>query len=157
MALFPKIQSPCPHKSRLSAVMDGDFCRMCERRVFDLTHMSDGERVAFLAGCAEEVCVSYSLRPALAAAALAAAAVPATAAAQDLGPAIPDAAAIAVNAEFAGVEDVIIMGGIKDPRRVQYVEHEEDRSVPELPVVYEDRPVQARATAPAPPRTPAAS
>jgi hypothetical protein len=158
MALFPIIQSPCPYKSRLSAVMDGDFCRMCERRVFDLTHMGDAERVAFLAGCAEEVCVSYRLRPALAAAALAAASVPAAAAAQDLGPAVPDAAAIAVNAEFAGVpEEFVIVGGIKDPRHVQYVDHAQDRSVPELPVVYEDRPAQARAPASAPEKAPAAS
>jgi predicted Fe-S protein YdhL (DUF1289 family) len=154
MALFPRIQSPCPYKGRLSAVMDGDFCRLCERRVFDLTHMTDGERVAFIAGCAEEVCVSYRLRPALAAAALAAAAVPAAAAAQDLGPAVPDAAAIAANAEFAGVEQVIVMGGIKDPRRVHYVEHQVDNSVPELPVVYEDRPARAPAPTAAPARAP---
>ena len=70
MALFPKIQSPCPYKSNLSAVMDGDFCRECKRHVTDLTAMADGERVAFLDACVEEkVCVTYRL-PAFAAAAV---------------------------------------------------------------------------------------
>ena len=75
MPLFPKIAGPCPYKSDLAAVMDGDHCRMCDRKVFDLTAMTDGERLAFLAACTDQVCVSYSIpiRPALAAAALAAA------------------------------------------------------------------------------------
>ncbi len=124
MAVFPKIQSPCPYKSDLRAVMDGDFCRMCERHVFDLTAWSDDERVAFLAGCEEEVCVSYRLplRPAVAAAALAVAA---------LG--VPTAAAANADDELA-----IIVGGIKDTQFVEYVETAEDRARPELPVVYED-------------------
>ena len=58
MAFFPKIQSPCPYKGKLSAIMDGDVCRLCKREVFDLTHMTDGARREFLAGCANEVCVS---------------------------------------------------------------------------------------------------
>ena len=75
MPIFPRIQSPCPYKSNLAAVMDGDLCRTCNRNVFDLTAMDDGERLAFLAGCEEEVCVSYRIpvRAAFTAAALAAA------------------------------------------------------------------------------------
>ncbi len=144
MAFFPRIQSPCPYKSSLSAVMDGDFCRMCERRVFDLTAMTDAERRAFMAGCGEEVCVSYRLRPAIAAAALAAAAVPVAAAAQDLGPAVPNAAWIAEAAPGLGSmeEDNIIVGGIKDPANVEYVEDPADAAIPELPVVYEEAPAQ---------------
>jgi predicted Fe-S protein YdhL (DUF1289 family) len=152
MAFFPKIQSPCPYKANLSAVMDGDFCRMCERQVFDLTHMSSGEKKTFLAGCAGEVCVSYRFSPAIAAAALIAA-MPAAAAAQDLGPAVPDAAAIAaVTSEIAAMEDDmrIVVGGIKDPRNVQYVEDPSDRDVPQLPVVYENAPARQAAAAPAP-------
>lgn len=144
MAFFPKIQSPCPYKGRLASVMDGDFCRMCERQVFDLTYMSDGERRAFMAGCGEEVCVSYRFGPAIAAAALAAAAVPTAAAAQDLGPAVPSAASIAASTDqIAALEEIEIMvGGIKDPANVQFVEAPADGAIPELPVVYEDAPAQ---------------
>jgi predicted Fe-S protein YdhL (DUF1289 family) len=150
MAFFPKIQSPCPYKADLAAVMDGDFCRMCERRVFDLSAMSSGEKRAFLAGCTQEVCISYRFSPAIAAAALAAA-MPAAAAAQDLGPAVPDAAAIAAStAEIAALDqsEWIVVGGIKDPRHVQYVEDPSDRDVPLLPVVYEEAPARQAAAAP---------
>jgi predicted Fe-S protein YdhL (DUF1289 family) len=151
MAFFPKIQSPCPYIANLAAIMDGDFCRMCERQVFDLSHMSSGEKKAFLDGCTGEVCISYRFTPALAAAALAAA-MPAAASAQDLGPIVPDAAAIAAStAEIAamGGESIIVTGGgIKDPRNVQYVEDPTDPSAPELPVVYDHPPVRQTATAP---------
>lgn len=124
MAMFPKIQSPCPYKNQLATIMDGDMCRMCDRQVFDLSGMSDGERVSFLNGCAEEVCVSYRfpVRPALAAAVLAIAtiATPMAAAAQD----------------YDVVE--IIVGGIKDTANIEYVQDAADSAIPELPVVYED-------------------
>ena len=126
---------PLSLKSRLGEVMVGDFCRMCERRVIDLTDMSDGERVALLAGCSDKVCVSYRfpVRPALAAAALAAA-LPTAAAAQDLGPAVPDAAAIAAVADQLGAldqsQEYIVVGGIDDPHNVQYVENPADASLP---------------------------
>lgn len=125
MAIFPKIQSPCPYKGDLSAIMDGDVCRLCERQVFDLTAMSDGERVAFMKGCAGEVCVSYRLplRPALAAAAIAAAAI-----------VVPTAAAACSDA----TEVVVFMGGIKDPANVQYVRDNSSDAAPQLPVVYEN-------------------
>jgi predicted Fe-S protein YdhL (DUF1289 family) len=123
MAMFPKIQSPCPYKGDLSAIMDGDVCRLCKREVFDLSGMSDGERVAFMKGCAGEVCVSYRLRPALAAAALAVAAI-----------AAPTAAAACSDSTEV---EVIIVGGIKDPANVQYVKDTSSDAVPALPVVYE--------------------
>jgi predicted Fe-S protein YdhL (DUF1289 family) len=128
MPLFPKIQSPCPYQGRLSEIMDGDVCRMCHRQVFELTHMTDGERVAFLAGCEEEVCVSYALRlgPAMRAAAVAAAL------------AIPTAA-------YADEIITVTGGGIKDPSRVEMIELPAEAAVPELPVVYEEEPAaQAR-------------
>lgn len=130
MAFFPKIQSPCPYKSDLASVMDGDMCRMCERQVIDISAWSDDERVAFLAGCETEVCVSYTLplRPALAAAALAAAMLPATAAAQ-----VPDAAI-----EDSGMEMIITAGGITDPGNVEFVAAEDIADLPDVPVVYED-------------------
>lgn len=142
MAVFPKIDSPCPYKNSLAAVMDGDFCRMCRRTVFDLTLMSDDERVAFLSGCDEKVCVSYRppLRPAIAAAAMAAAAM-----------AMPSAAA-AQEAEIApDVEEMVIfVGGIAAPGQAEMIEDPADADVPELPVAYEDGPdPQPEATRPA--------
>jgi predicted Fe-S protein YdhL (DUF1289 family) len=123
VAIYPKIQSPCPYKNDLASIMDGDMCRMCKRQVFDLTHMSDGERVAFMKGCAGEVCVSYRLpvRQMFAAAvAVATIATPMAAAACD-----------------ATDSETVVVGGIKDPANVRYVQNPADRSIPELPVVYE--------------------
>ena len=144
MAVFPKIQSPCPYKGDLSAIMDGDMCRLCKREVFDLSGMSDGERVAFMKGCAGEVCVSYRLRPALAAAAFAVAAI-----------ALPTAAAACSDATEV---ETVIVGGIKDPANVQYAKDNSSDAAPQLPVVYESaRPARTQAvqsgsstTAPAP-------
>lgn len=137
--MFPKIQSPCPYKSQLAQVMDGDFCRQCQRTVFDLTAMSGDERKAFLSGCETEVCVSYRIpiKPVLAAAALAAAAYAPAVAAQEAPPVQPvEASAMPVD---EGDVDYIFVGGIKDPKQVAFVENAEDAKLPELPVVYEKR------------------
>ncbi|MBV9991040.1 MAG: hypothetical protein JOZ72_07075 [Alphaproteobacteria bacterium] len=130
MALFPKIQSPCPYVGRLSEIMDGDVCRLCKREVFDLTAMDDGERVAFLKGCNGEVCVSYRM-PALAALALGVAAV-----------AMPTAAA-ACSDETETL--VVVGGGIHDPQNAQYVQVPDGKQAPALPVVVEPQPVKAKA------------
>lgn len=129
MALFPKIQSPCPYKGDLSAVMDGDFCRACKRDVVDLTAWSDAQRMSFLASCETELCVSYRLpaRGALVAAALAAAVAALPAAAQDVP--VPDGA--------YEEEAVIIVGGITDPKNTEFVEETSDAAIPEMPVIYE--------------------
>lgn len=159
MAKFPKIQSPCPYKSDLAAVMDGDFCRMCERNVFDLTGWTDGERVAFLAGCQEEVCVSYRLpvRSMLAAATIAAAvALPSAAAAQDgvgdvsLMPAMAAASRDVAATQAAAMQEFdIFVGGIKDPANAEFVDHEAEATLAALPVVYEDDAPTTPAPAPA--------
>ena len=143
MAFFPRIQSPCPYKSQLSAVMDGDFCRMCRRQVVDLNAMTDTERFAFLSTCDAEICVSYTLRPAIAAAALAAAAValPTAAAAQDEPPQVAELSA----EEWSLEEQTIIVGGIKDPANAEFIDDSADSEIPELPVIFEDNP-----TTPAP-------
>jgi predicted Fe-S protein YdhL (DUF1289 family) len=121
MALFPKIQSPCPYKNELASLMEGDICRMCKRQVIDISAWSDDERVAFLKGCSEKVCVSYKFRPAIAAAAIAAAAI-----------AVPAAAAACEPVDF------VFVGGITDPANVEYVRDSADSATPELPVLYED-------------------
>jgi predicted Fe-S protein YdhL (DUF1289 family) len=102
MPIFPQIQRPCPYKDRLASVMEGDFCRMCHRRVIDVTSMSDDERVVFMNGCEQEVCVSYRLPTAVAAAALAVAAA-----------AVPTVAAAAVPTEATPQSDeqTIVVGG----------------------------------------------
>ncbi|HZF96469.1 MAG TPA: hypothetical protein VEZ20_16520 [Allosphingosinicella sp.] len=140
MPLFPKISSPCPYKSDLAAVMDGDHCRMCDRQVFDLTAMSDGERLAFLAACTDEVCVSYSIplrhaaRAAMVAAAIAA---PGAAAARQAPPPVPPMA--------------VIVGGLPPAPQVRMVpvppvvDREED-----LPKLYEE-PAKTPPPAPKPP------
>lgn len=144
MALFPRIQSPCPYKDQLGEVMQGDFCRMCERQVHDITAMSDAERLALVAGCKDEICVSFSLtaKTALAAAALGAAfGMPAAAAAQDAAPAAED--------ESYSME--IIVGGLKAPKDVAWVETRRPANLAELPVVYETGTTDATpAPAPAP-------
>lgn len=127
MAVFPRIQSPCPYKGELAAVMDGDICRLCKREVFDLTAMTDGERVGFFADCATEVCVSYRLTGVAAAAALAVGALTAPVAA---------AAQTTPTPELVDVE-YIIVGGITDLDGVEFVQVEADTTVPELPVEYE--------------------
>lgn len=133
MPLFPKIQSACPYRNEFASIMDGDNCRMCKRQVVDLTAMNDGERVAFLAGCEEEVCVSYSLpiRQGIRAAAVAAAiAIPTAAAAQE--------------------EMIITVGGITSPSQVSMVQVPEDATIAELPVLYEEEEGAAAAEESAP-------
>ena len=124
MALYPKIESPCPYKGDLSAIMDGDVCRLCKREVFDLTLMGDAGRVAFMKSCSGEVCVTYRMpmRSALAAAALVA---------------VPTAAAACSDA--IEIQTVVVTGGIKDPANVQYVRDRSDKGAPEVPVVYEPK------------------
>jgi hypothetical protein len=133
MALFPKIQSPCPYKGELSAIMEGDTCRLCKRQVFDLTSMDDAGRVAFMKGCTDQVCVTYRfpVRPALAAAVVVAAM----------------AAPVAAAACEATTEMVVMVGGIKDPANVSYVQNPGDNAIPQLPVVYENAGAKQQAPA----------
>ena len=152
MAVFPKVQRQCPYKDRRAAAMDGDICRICDHQVIDLTAWSDEERIAFAAGQKEAVCISYRvpLRPALAAAALAAAALPNMAAAQDA--VVPP---VEVPAEDPGFSDIVgifvPIGAIKDPANTALVAAEELAAIPEVPVAYED---ESPAEPPAPPAEP---
>lgn len=132
MAIFPKIQSPCPYKGALAEIMDGDVCRLCKREVFDLTEMTDQGRVAFLADCTDQICVTYRFpvrRIVAATVAVAALASPMTAAAY-----CPD------------ISEVFV-GGIIDVAGVVFTEDPADQAMPELPVVQEAA-VPAVVTAP---------
>lgn len=123
MSIFPKIQGPCPYKNELSKYMEGDLCRMCDRRVVDLNPLSDTERVALISGCKDKICVSYNLRPAVAAAlTVAVIGVPMAAAAQDI--------------EIE--QDTIIVGAILEPEGVDYFSDAMDALLVDVPVVYED-------------------
>ena len=138
MSRFPRINSPCPYKSQALSFMDGDMCRLCQRQVFDLSAMGEDDRIAFLRGCSEEICVSYRLplRPAIAAAALAAAAIAMPAAAQDAPAPAPVAAEPAQ--DYGPPEGDMEIGGIKDPANTALVAHPDDPALPDVPVVYED-------------------
>lgn len=130
MAIFPKIQSPCPVRASIGAYMDGEDCRLCKRQVHDMTGWSDDHRRAFLRECGGEVCISYRLPAAVAAlAAFAAAAAPTTAAAHD-EPVMIDIVP----------EEWIMVGGITDPSAAQFVDVEtgEEAALAELPVVFDD-------------------
>jgi len=135
MAIYPKIQSPCPYKGQLSEILDDEVCRLCKRQVFDLTAMSDGERVAFMQGCTEEVCVTYRfpVRPALAAAMIVAVSVVAP-------------TAVAACSDVTEMAETVVVGGIKDPAHVQYVKDTADGAVSALPVVYETAPASPEQT-----------
>jgi predicted Fe-S protein YdhL (DUF1289 family) len=132
MAIFPKIQSPCPYKGPLADILEGDMCRLCRRKVVDLSPMTDAERLAFLAACQSEVCVSYTLRPAIAAVLTAAALGAPLAAAQDME-----------------VEAIIVVGGMIEPAKIEFVST--DEALPELEIVHEDEAAEIEdAEAPAP-------
>lgn len=73
MALFPRIVQPCPYLDRFDTILEGDGCRVCKRKVHDLSAMEDAARAEFLASCQGRTCVSYRV-PAMAASALAASA-----------------------------------------------------------------------------------
>jgi hypothetical protein len=125
MAVYPLIDSPCPWKGRLNEIMKGDTCTLCHRQVHDLTSMSGAQRRAFLKSCGGEVCVSYRVAAgtAIALGALAAAAVASPPAAAQPDPTEPVV--------------WIIVGGIKDGAKAVLVEDESDKTIPELPVVFE--------------------
>ena len=123
MSIFPKIQGACPYKSELSKYMEGDLCRMCDRRVVDLNPLSNSERVDLISGCKDKICVSYTLRPAAAAVlAVIAIAVPMSVAAQD----------------FAVEEEAILVGAIIDPNAIEYISDDEADATPQMPIVYDD-------------------
>lgn len=137
MALFPRIQSPCPYKDRLGEVMVGDSCGKCHRQVHDISAMSDAQRMALVAGCKDEICVSYSVvaKTALAAAAMSAAlGMPVAAAAETV------AATESLDAAENPDEymDVIIVGGLKTPKKTVWIDTKRPAGLAKLPVVYED-------------------
>jgi len=150
MAIFPKVEKHCPVKNELSAYMDGDNCRMCKRQVHNLNAMEEVERAQFLASCETEICVSYRLpKPRRIGVAIAAAAMMGVpVAAQELEPTTPPPheqvegknteQTKAENVEEMWEFDTVIVGGIKNPSKAEYIDTQADLEIPELPVVFED-------------------
>lgn len=135
MGLFPVIQSPCPYKGDLSGIMDGSLCRLCKREVVDISALDDAARVALVAGCPEELCVSYKVaaRSALAAMAMGAAVASLPVAAQDM-------AAPAADTTTYEEDMVIIVGGLRAPKKTEWVKEDGQHAAPDLPVIYDDEP-----------------
>jgi hypothetical protein len=125
---FPRIQRPCPYKNNLAEIMDGDMCRVCTRQVHDLNALSEAERIALLASCSGEICVSYSLRPAIiAAASLVALALPAA-------------------AQEVAFDEELIVGGV-DIAQIEYIADPNATDAPDMPIVYEDEADEPASTA----------
>lgn len=145
MSLFPRIQSPCPYKGKLSDIMDGDLCRLCHREVHDITELSSAARQALVAGCSDEICVSYKLpvKSALAAMVLGASmTAPAHAQVDEL---LATNLAEPESGEYCYEE--IIVGALKKPGAVEWLTADLETDLPEMPVVYDDEPVLAADTA----------
>jgi hypothetical protein len=171
MSRFPLVQDPCPYKGPIADILAGDHCRLCQREVHDLTHMSEGERMALVAGCqdAEGLCVRYTVRAgsAVAAAMLGVAgfvATPAMAQSAEAPAAIEQSAAAAAEpaetAPAAEAEpdyaeeyvydegDVIIVGGLRKTDQAEWHSDEEKAPKrPTLPVITEDAPAKPKGAA----------
>lgn len=156
---FPKIDSPCPLRLNALPAADRNFCTRCERKVHDLSGMTQVQRRQFLASCSGKVCIAYSVphaRPVAAArmglGMLAAmAAVPAIAqdaTHENMSPftgvtVLPYAEPSRVDCDDANeraesrlLETIIFVGGVSDPPNVRWVEA--DAGQPRLPVVPDD-------------------
>lgn len=129
MGLFPKVESPCLYVDRLDEILADDFCAMCERNVFDLTHMSTEDRQIFLSNCLGEVCVRYKLpvRKLAASAALTLATLPGLAAAQDAAQPTAD------NEDLYCEWDEIIIGGIREPGEALWIDTEAEQHLSDIP------------------------
>ena len=159
---FPKIDSPCPLRMPTLPTAQKNFCTRCERKVHDLSAMTEAERGAFLASCSGKVCVAYALPRAPQAAALriglgmltVMAAVP-TVAQQPRpdaispvlsAPKFPYAESSEVRCDDANepaeqeyVESIIIVGGVTDSQNVRWVEADDAQpALPAVPVVPAD-------------------
>ena len=140
MACFPKIDQPCPLGIDAQRRIAG-FCGHCSKAVHGLDAMSDAERIAFVRNAPGPICVSYRVRRGVAlglGAALAiSVAVPGQA--DPVGTEIQAsvAAGVASTAPTPPPEpQVLLMGGVSDPKSAAMVDDEDD-DVPELPIVHE--------------------
>lgn len=144
MSSFPKIDSPCPLRWKSAPTAGRDFCTQCRRRVHNLDTMNDTERRALLAGCATDICVSYSVPRRIAAAGLAAAlsfSAAATEIPADRSPVatstlMPSAPKADCATEAEEPEEIeIFVGGISSARDAEW---DEASNLPDLPLAGPD-------------------
>lgn len=130
MGLFPVIQQDCPYKDNLSAILEGDFCRLCKRTVHDLDGLSEVERIALIEGCEGRICVRYSAAlPAAAALALTVAGGAIMAAAAAPGKR-HDSPGTDHHLRAAASPTQVTVGIIAMPAQARWVEIDQDRSTP---------------------------
>ena len=140
MASYPKVESRCPlqNAQARATAFDGDFCRACDRRVHDLSAMNDAQRVAFMAQCSGEVCVSYTVSKHRSASKLAQGALAATLATMAASGALI-ATSAAADPLICDTEIEVIVGGIKSAEDAEWLELEPLAvDAPELPIVWDD-------------------
>lgn len=144
MARVPAITSPCPLKWKKAPQPGMDFCGHCKRKVHNLDLMSYSERVTFLSGCKDKVCVSYTVKrvpivPAIVGLSMAALAVTATAAEPssittsdgklNWGPATkhecPTLEAVKANPNYVESEDDMLLGGVAAGDSLQWIDESE--------------------------------
>ena len=150
MAVFPRIDRPCPLDAAQRRDVAGGHCGHCGhcgKTVHDLDGMSDPERVQFMRKANGPVCISYSLTAAALALSMAgpaiatdqegsgkaapAAIVTAASPAQDAqATPVPIASEIKSLPAQAGTE--LFLGGVENPADAQWID--DDTSLPELPV-----------------------
>jgi hypothetical protein len=157
MRCLPRIDRPCPLDSTSQREV-GNFCAHCDRTVHQLDAMSAEQR-RDLFRASGPICVSYRLAAGMGAA-LAFAFNPAQAAPPPVEPtpwlaapqaeripsilidageshASPLASPVVAPPETGECEeeltDIVIVGGVSDPRSAQWIE--DDRSLPDLPRV----------------------
>ena len=61
MSLLPRVQNCCPYKGRFASVLHGSRCRLCKRRVADLTTLESDERDEVLGACTTEATLTYGI------------------------------------------------------------------------------------------------
>jgi hypothetical protein len=154
MALFPKIDQPCPLGIDEQKRIDG-HCGRCDKAVHALNKMSDGERQSLLRSAKGPLCVSYRLpRHRAASAGLGAAlamsiAVPAfateptllgTVAGPPSDPAAEPQFTPTVNSpspseDSQKLESITFTGGVSNPGDANFVDEDD---LPDLPMVPDD-------------------
>jgi len=128
MARVPVISSPCPLRWSAAPQPGKDFCGQCQRRVHNLTGMTEAQRESFFAECSGKVCVSYTVRlprpiNSKVGVGLAASLLVSGAALANDWPTNPQPAA----GEYCDPlgEEVIIVGGTNAGKELQWVDEEE--------------------------------
>lgn len=133
MGLFPKVENACPYKEQLSSVLKDDFCTMCHKNVFDLTHMDEAGRRKFISECSGEICVSYRVpgKRLVASAAIAMTTLPALAAAQDAS----EETLTNDDLYCYSYSDEIIVGGIRDANEAMWIDIEAEKNMTFIPEI----------------------